>query len=301
MAGLDPAYVGERAAELGERVLGPLLLGGTVSPVKPMGARLALAIGPFVLPDGDLRSQIDVARVRRARRLAPVDTLPDVSASEWALVAALNDLVQVSNHELASGLTRKRHQRLLDSVRSLCAEVPAPRDLGEALARHATFAAALDLTRTDTTVRWWTGQATFRGQPPAGRLLRWRELRRVRVEEQPVRLVDMCEGIAAISAGSFEEVLGSWLTRSPLTDLASLTRTRPQFGWSASTLSLLATVPGRSFAWRAIAPLPAVQVQEALRRATAEVPAAFAPARALAEAFEREVAEGAAARRTARA
>jgi hypothetical protein len=300
VAAIDAAYVGERAAELGERVLGPLLLGGTVSPVKPLGARLALALGAFVLPDSDLRSRIDVARVRRARRLAPVDTLPDLSSWEWALVAALNDLVQVSNHELASSLTRKRHQRLLDSVRSLCAAVPAPRDLGEALARHATFGAALDLTRTDTTVRWWTGQATFRGQPPAGRLLRWRELRRVRVEEQPVRLVDMCDGIDVVATGSFEEVLGSWLTRSPLTDLAALTRARPQFGWSASTLSLLATVPGRSFAWRAIAPLPTAQVQEVLRRATAEVPAGFAPARALAEAFEREVGEGVAARRAAR-
>lgn len=293
----SPAYVTARAAELGERVLGPLLLGGTVSPVKPLGAQLALSIGPFVLQDGDLRSRIDVARVRRARRLAPVDTLPDISGAEWALAAALNDLVQVSNHELTSGLTRKRHQRLLDNVRSLCAAVPAPRDLGEALARHATFAGALDLTRTDTTVRWWTGHATFRGQPPSGRLLKWREWRRVRVEEQPVRLVDMCDGIGVVAAGAFEEVLAAWLTRSPLTDLASLTRARPAFGWSASTLSLLATVPGRSFAWRALAPLPTAQVQEVLRRATSEVPDAFAPARALAEGFEREVAEGVAARR----
>ena len=290
------AYLAQRAAELAQCVLGPLVLGGTVEPVRPLGAKLALAIGDRAIDDSDLRSRIDVARVRRARLTAPVDTLPDIDGPQWAMVAALNDLVQVTNHELANGLTRGRHVRLLGSVRDLCERIPAPRDLSSALSRHATFASVLEVTRTDTLVRWWTGRATFRGQPPATRLLRWKELRRVSVERRPVPLGEMCEGLSVVRVDEFSEVLGLWLTRSPLTDLATATRKAPLFGWSASTLSLLATTSGRTLAWRVLSRQPAAQVQPLLARASRELPERFAEARKLAEGFEREVAEGIKAR-----
>ena len=286
----------ERVAQLASSVLGPLVLGGQLEPVRPFGARLALSIGDHALADLDLRSRIDVARVRRARLVAPVDTLPDLGAAEWALVAALNDLIQVTNHELASRLTRGRHVRLLGNVRELCELVPAPRDVRSALARHATFAAVLDLTRTDTMVRWWTGRATFRGQPPAARLLTWKELRRVHVDKRSVRFGDMCEGLEVVRADEFTDVLGMWLTRSPLTDLATATRKKPVFGWSASTLSLIATVPGRTLAWRVLTRQPTALVAPMLDRATREIGDSFGAAKRLAEGFEREVAEGLKAR-----
>src|SRR5262245_40678768 len=119
--------IASRTLELATQVLGPLVLGGTMSPVRPFGARLAQAIGDRTIADSDLRSRIDVARVRRARVLAAVDTLPELTAAEWALVAALNDLVQATNHELAGRLTRGRHVRLLASVRELCEHLPPPR------------------------------------------------------------------------------------------------------------------------------------------------------------------------------
>jgi hypothetical protein len=292
----DAAYLAQRAAELAEHVLAPLVLGGPLSPVRPFGAKLALAIGDRGIEDADLRSRIDVARVRRARLTAPVDTLPDIDAPQWALAAALNDLVQVTNHELASGLTRGRHVRLLASVRDLCERIPAPRDLLSVLSRHATFATVLEVTRTDTLVRWWTGRATFRGQPPAQRLLRWKELRRVSIERRPVRFGDMCEGLEVVRADEFAEVLGLWLTRSPLTDLATATRKKPLFGWSASTLSLLATTSGRTLAWRVLSRQPSAQVSAMLARSSRELPEQFKHARQLAESFEREVAEGLKAR-----
>lgn len=289
---VEDAPVAQRADELLQRVLAPLVLGGRLTPVRPFGPSLALRIGqrgPVI--DIDLRSRLDVARVRQARRIAPVDTLPELGAAELTLAAGLNDLLQSTNHELAGAFTRGRHGRLLASVAELCEHVPAPRDVEEALARHATFARVLELSRTDTTVSWWTGRASFRGQAPPSRLLTWRKLRRVQVNEQRVALVDMCHGLAAVQDGSFCDTLGLWLTRSPLTDIATATRSSPRFGWSSSTLALISTRAGRTLAWRLLARQTSGAVLTALERAAREVPAGYTAAKALAEGFAAEVAE----------
>jgi hypothetical protein len=282
--------VAHRVEELARCLVGPLVLGGAVTLVRPFGARLALSIGDGrTLADPDLRSRIDVARVRRARLLAPVDTLPELDGAEWALAGALNDLLQITNHELSGALTHGRRARLLTNVRQLVDRVPVPRDVGAALARHATFARVLELGRTDTVVSWWTGKATFRGQPPAQRLLRWREFRRVQVNEQVVELQAMCDGVQGITQGAFCEVLGAWLTRTPLTDLATLTRAEPAFVWSPATLSLLAAPPGRTLAWRVLTRLPAETVVGRLTRAEQDL--APGPAKTLAQEFVAEVSQ----------
>ena len=262
------AELGRRAEELASCVIAPLILGGKVCPVRPFGARLALAMADArEIADSDLRSRLDVARVRRARLLAPVDTLPPLDAASWALAAGLNDLLQVTNHELAGGLLSGRREKLLRSVSQLCERVPPPRSVGEALARHATFARALELVRVDTLVSWWTGRASFRGQPPAPRLLTWGELRRVTVTPRKVALGAMAEGVRGVRDELFMEVLARWLSASPLSDLAGLTRTAPPFAWSAATLSLVATRPGRTLAFRAIARLGAEGAPSILSRA----------------------------------
>jgi hypothetical protein len=94
----------------------------------------------------------------------------------------------------------------------------------------------------------------------------------------------------------FNEALSLWLTRSPLTDLAEAARKAPAFSWSASTLSLIATAPGRSLAFRALARQPAERVVAALARANAQVPSSLDEARDLALAFTKEVTEGRAQR-----
>ncbi len=279
-----------RVEELARQVLAPLVLGGKVTPVRPFGPRLALAIGARRIVDDALRAAVDVARVRRARLYAPVDTLPDPDASEWALVAALNDLLQVTNHELTSPLTRGRHAKLLASVRELCERIPPPPDVRAALSRHATFARALELSRTDTEVSWWTGKARFRGQPPATRLLRWREIRRVHVEQQKVELSAMWDGLGGVDAPVFHDVLASLLSRTPLTDLANLTRREPRFAWTGATIALVMVPPGRSLALRAIARQPADLAAGVLSRAAKELPADAGTVRDAAAAFAADVA-----------
>ena len=275
------AELGRRAEELASCVIAPLILGGKVRPVRPIGARLALAMAEGrEIADNDLRSRIDVARVRRARLLAPVDTLPPLDASEWALAAGLSDLLQITNHELAGGLTSGRREKLLLSVSQLCERVPPPRSVGEALARHATFARAGELVRVDTLVSWWTGHASFRGQPPSSRLLQWPELRRVSVTPQKVPLGAMALGLRGVRDELFLGVLARWLSASPLSDLAWLTRKTPPFAWSAATLSLVATRPGRTLAFRAIARLGGEGSSSILSRANKKLESDTVPFKA---------------------
>ena len=285
--------LGERCEQLVHDVLAPLVLGGPVRPVRPFGGRLGLRLGiERQIVDLDLRSELDVARVRRARLLAPVDTLPPLDEGDWAILAAFNDLLQLTNQHLAGPLTRGRYGRLLANLRWLCERIPAPGDILAALSRHATFGRALELVRTDSTLSWWTGSARFRGEPPPRRLLAWKEIRRVQLDARKIALSDMSLGIHGLAAEDFNEVLGLWLTRSPLTDLATATRKMPAFGWSASTLSLIATAPGRSLAYRAFTRQPSDVAAAVLTLAAKGIPAEYEQARALAEGFADEVKAG---------
>jgi hypothetical protein len=284
-----------RFDELVTNVVAPLVLGGRVDPVRPFGPRLGLAIGEGrKISDPDLRSRLDVARVRVARLLAPVDTVPDLTPEDFALAAVFNDLLQSSNLDLSGPLTRGRHVRLVGSALALAKAIPRPRNIGEALARHTVLARALEVVRTDTTVSWWTGSSSFRGQPAPGRLLAWRELRRVREETRRVPLVEMTSDVPTLTAEAWLEAIGAWLSRSPVTDLATAGRRAPAFRWTDASLALIATVPGRSLAFRALARQRPGDAASALERANAAL--AEAPdAQALAAAFLKEVTQGFAA------
>jgi hypothetical protein len=153
----------------------------------------------------------------------------------------------------------------------------------------------MELVRTDTSVSWWTGSASFRGSPPPKRLLYWQGLRRVQIDTNRVALPAMCDGMPAPVVDGFVETIGRWLSRTPLTDLASVTRSAPAFNWSAPTLALVATRPGRTLAFRVLARQPSSAVREALLRATSTLARDLAMHKPLIEDFVSEVVEGLAA------
>ena len=101
----------------------------------------------------------------------------------------------------------------------------------------------------------------------------------------------MPTGVTGVSLTDFSDVLALWLTRSPLSDLATATRRSPPFAWSAATLSLIATGPGRMLAGRALADLSPPAVKEALSRAAAQIPEGYEEARRLAVDFAAAVEE----------
>ncbi len=275
MAKDDPQTLCER---LFSTFLGPLVVGGTMRPGKPFGGKHALSIGDHRQPsDFDLLSRTELARVRVARRIAPIDTLePAPNANEWALGAVLHDIVQSTHPGFDVVFRRAGPKRMLDVVEKTLAHIPPPVNVGDALSRHTWFSRMFELARTDIDLRWWTGSERFLGTEPPRRLTAWPELRRVTETRTPRPLMDLPASGSAVEMQRFLWVVEAFLQKTPLTDVATLTRTAPTFVWTHENLSLAAAHSGRTIVNRALALLPQRAVDTALGRATKQLFAAKA-------------------------
>lgn len=270
MAKHDPQTLAER---LFTTFLGPLVVGGTLSPGKLFGGKNALSIGDGRAPsDVELLSRCELARVRIARKLAPVDTFePAPSGAEWALAAVLHDLVQATHPDFDALFRRSGPKRVLDVAEATLERIAPPVSVGDALSRHTWFSRMFEITRTDVDVKWWTGSERFLGSEPPSRLTAWPELRRVRQMRTPHPLMELPASGSAVDASRFAVVTAKLLTRTPLTDLATVSRASPVFTWTHEGLALAATHAGRTLVNRALAPLPERAVDAALGRATKEL------------------------------
>src|SRR5688572_2265569 len=208
--------------------LGPLVVGGVMKPGKPFGGKNALAIGDRQPSDIDLLSRTQLARVRIARKLAPVDRFePAPTGMEWALAAAVHDLVQATHPGFDALMRRSGPKRILDVIEKTLERIPPPQNVGEALSRHTWLSRMFDLARTDIDVKWWTGSERFLGTDPPTRLLAWPEMRRVQQTKTPRPLMDLPTSGAAVDPQRFSTVVEGILKKTPLTDLAFLNRATP--------------------------------------------------------------------------
>lgn len=267
MAKDDPQVTCER---LFSTFLAPLVLGGAMKPEKPIGGKAALEIGnrePLLEPN--TLSLVSLARVRVARKLCPVDLFPPgPTGDEWAIAATMHDLVQATHPGFDAVFRRSGPSRILDVIDKTLAFVPAPQTVAQALSRHTWFARMFDVARTDVEVKWWTGSQTFLGTEPPGRLTAWPELRRVQQIRTPRPLMELPSHGSAVDPAKFSAVVETIVRKTPLTDLATLTRPAPAFMWSPETLALVSTRAGRTLALRAFGAEKSRVVDTALGRAT---------------------------------
>lgn len=240
------------AEQLLEQLWTPLVLGGDLRPLPPIGERRAAELG-VACPD--LQSIADPeaerARLYAARMLGPFDELPNFVGEDWLLLCALNDLLQVTDPHLTRLFGTGRPKRLLELCRRVVERAGPPRTVGEALERHATLSGVLGIVRVDTHVAWWVGSRDFSGQRPPARLLTWRRLRRVRIQEQSVPFSKIGDSAQAWASG-WRDVAQRWLAGTPLTALAGADALGALFEWSASALSVIDCAPGRTLAHRAV-------------------------------------------------
>jgi hypothetical protein len=274
MAKDDPQALCER---LFQTFLAPLVLGGVMQPTKAFGGKNALLIGERTPSDVDALSRSQLARVRIARRLAPIDRFePAPNGHEWAIAATLHDLVMATHPGFNAVFRRSGPMRILSVIEKTLERVPPPLSVGDALSRHTWFSRLFELARTDVEVKWWTGSETFLGEDPPARLTAWPELRRVQQTRTPRPLMDLPTSGGTVDIHRFTSVVEMILTRTPLTDLATINRTSPPFAWRHETLALCATNAGRTVIHRAFAHLPDRPVDAALGRATRQLFAAKA-------------------------
>jgi hypothetical protein len=235
-----------------ERVAMPLVLGGPFRPLEPIGPQRATDVAQQAsqgLTVADM-SWVSVARVRQARRLCPVDVLPPISQDEWLMIVVLNDLIRSTDPEVKGLFSPGKAAQIVQGALGILAQVSAARTLGQALARHATFARVMSLQRTDTTISWWCGSSVFAGRTPPARLLSWPQVRRVRTQRATLDVATM--GARHKGMGEvYEEALRALLARTPLTDLATAGRQAPPFVWTSPTVSMMSG-PGRQLALRAL-------------------------------------------------
>lgn len=275
MAKVDPQALCER---LFTTFLAPLVLGGTMTPGKPFGGKNALSIGDGRQPtDFEALSRCELARVRIARALAPIDRFePAPSGSEWALAAMLHDLVQATHPGFDAMFRRSGPARILTVIEKTLERIPPPAAVGDALSRHTWLSRMFELARTDVEVKWWTGSQTFLGEDPPARLTAWPEVRRVHQTRTPRPLMDLPTSGASVDPSRFTTVVEALLSKTPLTDLATVDRSAPLFTWRHESLALASTNAGKTIILRAIDHLPSRQVDAALGRATKQLFAAKA-------------------------
>ena len=136
MAKDDPQSLCER---LFATFLGPLVIGGAMVPAKPFGGKNALLIGDHRAPvlDPDLLSRCELARVRVARKLVPVDIFdPAPTGNEWALAAVLHDLVQATHPGFDAAFRRSGPKRLLDVAQLTLDRIASPSTVGDSLPKE---------------------------------------------------------------------------------------------------------------------------------------------------------------------
>lgn len=264
MAKESPAQLADR---LFSTFVAPLVLGGEMNLARPIGFQRAFTMNEHHRPsDSAAWTNVGIARVRVARLLAPIDSLSELGAVEWALAAAFHDIVQSTHPQLASRFGGRRAQALVALSQKTIDRVPDVAHAGEALARHSLFARMMQVARTETKVSWWTGKASFIGVDPPKRLTAWPDARRVQIDKDPQRLERLTlPGTAHRNA--MEVALRSFLLRTPLTDWASLTRTWPDFVLTPQNLALSQTHAGRALVIRLLRTMSPGAVDEALGRA----------------------------------
>ncbi len=254
---------------LHEDMIAPLVLGGAVRTSHAIGVREALALGNRRAPDPKLASRVQAARLRSARRLAPVDSVAAENAGDWAISAALHDIFQAVNPGFSTPLRRRFAVRILEAAAAILERVTAAATSGEALSRHTWLARVFEVRRIDTFVSWWSGSQTFFGRDPPARIRAWPNLRRVELAKKSLGLMDLAP--VAVDRRHLDACVTSLLSRTPLTDIATCARGQPAFAWNEWTLGMVAERSGRTLALRALSRLAVEDVDDVLGGATRDL------------------------------
>jgi hypothetical protein len=198
-------------------VLLPLVSGGPIRVTDPLDADDLSNLARIELLDDDKLRQAR-EQVAAEITLSPPDF--DLDTETLALTVALYDALWLSHPE-----AKDRSPRRLERVARFaekCTQVPPARTRETILARHTLLHHLFRISRTDRRVRFWVGSRTFLGREPPKRLLRWRDIRRVRVEEARRNWYRETEAPEAVRG-----IVRKLLAASPLTDVIASGRVEP--------------------------------------------------------------------------
>jgi hypothetical protein len=221
---------------------GELFVGRPVTPAELVQFEQALPHASVALV------AVDEARSDAIAELVVRPPALVLDADELSLAAALHNLLFLEHPVVDSWVSSSgRLERVRESAQRFAAR-PAALDRHTLLARHGLLHNLFDITRTDTTVSWWTGSIRYFGQKPPARLTRWRTVRRVREDTTLAGYGEL------LGDPDVESVIAELLRLTPLTDLLSHPREGPPLGWEQAVVVLRDPELARAVAYRALKP-----------------------------------------------
>lgn len=148
----------------------PLLAGGEVIVGKPLRPRDR---DQWANDSGTLRERdLVLARMRRAQLLTADPCLPDPDADELSLWLGLHNLLVFDHPDRPRVWARNSTWRRLEGATRTLLTLPQPTTPVEAVVRHVSVGAFVELARSDTIVPTAAGDVRYRGQDARPRRVR---------------------------------------------------------------------------------------------------------------------------------
>ncbi len=226
--------------------------------VRPLVAGGELHVGaPIPLADverweGELASAsvehvaVDDARAAILSTLVCRPPPMILEADDLALAAGLHDaLFLVHPRADQWSVSDRQRRKIIDTALGLVSQ-PLTQNRARVMARHSLLHNLFHLTRSDTTVSWWTGRARFQGQRPPTRLTAWKGVRRVR---EDITVVDFDDLLAVPDTAP---VIATLLRRTPLTQLLDTHPGAPPLHWEDAVFLLRDAELARAVAYRLV-------------------------------------------------
>jgi hypothetical protein len=212
----------ERLARFASEFGVPFLSGGTATIANALGHAGHQLIRPGLSVHPPL---VAVCRRHFAQAALFTDVVPAAFDEEaGTLLYAIHDLMAASHPQSAAFYARAH--TFCDAALEALVALPAPLDPHRLVTRHLMVRRFFETVRADVNVKWWAGRASFLGEAPPERLMRWSTLRRVQVENErtPMWMVAIQEGDEHTRAARRRLITGL-LDASPLTRLMGLGQT----------------------------------------------------------------------------
>jgi hypothetical protein len=234
------------ATEFLDRFVHPLVAGGDLHVSAPIAADELQQLTDDLPHASEALVQVDEARTEVLAELVVRPPSLVLDADELALAAAVHNLLFLAHPRAESWVVTGGALDKVTRAAQTFAARPLSINRRKVLARHALLHNVFDITRSDVTLSWWTGSATYFGQRPPSRLMAWRSVRRVREETSLASFEDLLATPEAVP------VVGTLLRRSPLTQLLTTHPAAPALHWEDAVFVLRDAELARAIAYAAL-------------------------------------------------
>ena len=228
----------------------PLVAGGEVHVGVPIPMR---DLERWESELGDASVELVAVDDARAAVLSTLVVRPPpfvLEGDELALAAGLhNALFLVHPRAELWSVSERQRRRIIDTALAMVSR-PLTRNRTRVMARHALLHRLFHLKRTDVNVAWWTGRARFHGQAPPRRLVTWRGVRRVRIDESVVDFDEL------LGVPDTAPIIATLLRRTPLTQLLDSHAGAPPLHWEDAVFLLRDPELARAIAYRLVPDAP---------------------------------------------